>query len=1078
MPHEEEMDQAARDADSESKAKAGWLSGLSDFSIRYPVTICMVLISFLALGAVSMTKIPLVLFPDINGPFISVVVPYPNATPEQVQETIVKPLEETLGTIPHVTRMSSESTPNEGIVQLSFGWDQDIDFLRSEVRARVEQARKDLPSDVDTIFVQNFNTSDIPIIEGRISSGRNLRGAYDFLDLKIKKPLERVPGVAAVEIGGVERREIEISLRLDDLKLYRVDVGELFNRLDAANLNVSLGRVTDGSLRYGVITNGAVSSLEELRQFPVNATGLRLKDVANVDLKDPALNYGRHLNGDYAISLEIRKASDANTVKTVDRIMGKIDELNRDPSLQGVQVLVWHNSGREITKSLSGLLNAGLIGALLAIVVLYLFLRKIGATLAIGFAIPFSIVAAVGFLYLLGNTLNVLSMMGLMLSTGMLVDNAVVVLESIFRRLEKGEERVSAARNGTRDVLTAVLASTLTSVIIFVPLVFGKQSNLTVFLGHTGIAIIITLFCSLFISLTLIPLGVARFIRIDVSTKSVLQRKIELYLRKLGRFWKPSANGNGSSNGRFMKRYLRLMDWTLTHRVAVFFASLAILAGTFAAGSLLPDNTPEAQELRDLSIDYEFSESYHYAKIESDYVNPVEAFLFANKEAFKIRDVYSWYENNGAQTRLYFDTDRVGPGQLTEIRKQIAEGLPVIPGAEIRLGRQEGAQNENWFGVNIYGDDSDILQNLSAQARRKLLENPEFLEVHTDLDRGREEVQITLDRDLSKRYGISPESVAGVLGIVLRGQRVRGYRTSEGEVDIWVKLQPEDREDLADLKSMAVGSGPDGEEILMSQVASFNIVRTPGSIERENRQTYTGVFCNYGGAQRDKGQKVIEEVMKSLTYPQGYGWSFGFWTQRQDEENRDFVFNILLALFMVYFVMASLFESLTQPLAIMFSLLFASVGVVWFLLATNTPFNIMANIGVLILIGIVVNNGIVLLDHVNNLRRDGMARRQAILEGCRDRFRPILMTATTTVVGLMPLAVGDTSLFELRYFPMARTVMGGLIASTALTLVVLPTIYTLIDDLAIGAKKIWMSSAPGPRGQEGLPTETLVEEEG
>ncbi len=1049
--------------------KEGRLSRLADFSIRYPVSICMVLISFLVLGAVSIVKIPLVLLPDITEPFIVVVVPYPNATPEQVQETITKPLEEVLGTIPGITRMSSQATSDQGEVELTFNWDQDIDFLRSEIRARVEQARKDLPSDVDKIFVRNFSTNDIPIIEGRISSGRDLRGAYDFLDLKIKKPLERVPGVAEVEIGGVEQREIEVSLRLDDLKLYKVDVGALFDKLDSANLNVSLGNVTETGSRFGVITNGAVSSLDELANFPINERGLRLRDVADVEFRDPALNYGRHLNGDYAISLEIRKASDANTVDTVGRVMKEIEELNQDPSLQGIQVLVWHNSGKEITKSLSGLLNAGFIGALLAVVVLFLFLRKMGATLAIGFAIPFSVIAAVGFLYLLGSTLNVLSMMGLMLSTGMLVDNAVVVLESIFRRLEKGEERVSAARQGTNDVLTAVIASTLTSVIIFVPLVFGKRSNLTVFLGHTGVAIMITLLCSLFVSLTLIPLGVARFIRIDLDARSPFQRRIESFLRQIFRRGKrESAEGAVSKSWsvRWMDRYLRWMDWTLTHRVPVFFACLLLLVGTFAAGSLLPDTSPDAQELRDLSIDYEFSENYHYAKIERDYVDPVEQFLFANKERFKIKDVYSWYENNSAQTRLYFDTDRVELGELSEIRAEIAKDLPVIPGAEIQLRRQEGAQNDNWFGVNIYGEDSTVLQDLSAQARRKLLENPQFVEVHTALDRGHEEVQITLNREVAKRYGVSPESVAGVLGIVLRGQRVRGYRTSEGEIDIWVKLRPEDREDLADLKSMAVGSGPDGQEILMTQVADFNIVRTPGAIERENRQTYTGVWCNYGGDKRDDGMKAVTDVMKDLKYPPGYGWSFGFWTQRRGEENKDFIFNILLALFMVYFVMASLFESLTQPLAIMVSLLFASVGVIWFLLLTGTPFNIMANIGVLILIGIVVNNGIVLLDHINHLRNQGMARREAILEGCRDRLRPILMTATTTVVGLMPLALGDTSLFELRYFPMARTVMGGLIAATALTLVVLPTIYTIIDDLAAGMKRMWVRSGPAMANPE------------
>ena len=1037
----------------------GQLSRLSTFSIRYPVTICMVLLSFLVLGGVSMTKIPLVLFPNIDEPFISVRVPYPNATPEQIQQTIVKPLEEALGTIANIRRLQSNATSDSAWVGMAFEWGEDIQYLRSEVRAKAEQVRKDLPQDVDRILVESFNTNDIPIIQGRISSGRDLRGAYDFLDLKIKKPLEQVSGVAEVAISGVERRQVEINLRLDDIKLYQVDVGALFQKLDGANLNMSLGQVNDGGYRYQVITDGAVDSLERLRNFPVNALGLKLRDVAEVEFREPRVDFGRHLNGEYAISLEIKKASDANTVRTVDRVMERIARLNQDPSLQGIEVLVWHNSGKEITKSLSDLLNAGLLGALLAIVVLFLFLRNLKATLIIGFSIPFSIVAAVGFIYLMGDSLNVLSMMGLMLSTGMLVDNAVVVMESIFRRLELGDDRPTASRTGTREVVMAVVASTLTSIIIFVPLVFGKRTNLSIFLGHTGIAIMITLLCSLFISLTLIPLAVTHFIQIDVNRRWPGWARVGGWFGSLRqRRSDPAADPKAAGN--WIERYLKAMKWTLNHRPIVVSVSLVALAVSLGAFSKLPDSSPEAEELRDVSIAYEFSENYHYAKIEADFVNPVESYLFSNRQRFKIRDIYSYYGNNEAETRLYFDTDQLSPGELTQIRKEISEGLPVIAGAEIRLGGQEGGQNEHWISVNILGEAPAQLQELAGEARRRLLQDPTFAEVHTALDRGQEEVQITLDREKAKKYGVSPQSVAGVLGVIVRGRRIRSYRTPEGEVEIWVKLRPDDREDLNDLKSVIVGRGPNGQGLPISQVADFKIARTPGSIRRENRQTYTGIYTNYSGDKREEGIEKVTAVMNDLRYPFGYSWSYGFWTLRRGQENRDFIFNLLLALFMVYFVMASLFESLTHPLAIMLSLLFAFVGVTWFLMITGTPFNIMAMIGVMILIGIVVNNGIVLIDHVNNLRREGQPRTEAVLTACRDRFRPILMTATTTIVGLLPLGIGTASLFELRYFPMARTIMGGLMASTLLTLIVLPTVYTLLDDLGIALRKIWRAGGP------------------
>ncbi|MEE8586718.1 MAG: efflux RND transporter permease subunit, partial [Acidobacteriota bacterium] len=603
---------------------------LSQFSIRYPVTVCMLLITFLLLGAVSLTRIPLVLLPSINAPFIVVVAPYPNATPEQVLESITKPLEEALATIPQVRRINSRSDANQAVVVLEFNLGADVGWLRAEVREKVEQARGELPSDLRDILVQNFNTDDIPIIEGRISSGRDLRGAYDFLDLKIKRPLERIPGVADVRIDGVVRRQIDIQLRLDDIKRYRIDIDSLFRQLESANLNVSLGRVEDSGYRFGVLAEGNINSLQQLRRFPVNERGLLLEDIADIDLSNPGVTYGRHLNGEFAIGLTIRKSSDANTVETVDRVMATVEQLNQDPSLQGIEVLIWHNAGKEITGSLSGLLNAGTVGAALAVLVLFLFLRRLGATLAVGLSIPFSILAAVGFLYLMGNSLNVLSMMGLMLSTGMLVDNAVVVLESIYRHREKGVPRIEAAQRGAQSVVRAVVASTLTSVIIFVPLVFGRETILTLFLGHTGMAIIITLLCSLFISLTLIPLGLARFFQLKLP---------------------PAPQQKAPSSGRLLDGYSRFLDWSLHRPGRIVAAILLILASSAIPFQNIKDNSIDAQDMRDLSIEYEFSENYKYSRIEAEFIEPVEEYLQTNRSRFGIENVYSFYTNNEAATR-------------------------------------------------------------------------------------------------------------------------------------------------------------------------------------------------------------------------------------------------------------------------------------------------------------------------------------------------------------------------------------------------------------------------------------------
>jgi hydrophobic/amphiphilic exporter-1 (mainly G- bacteria), HAE1 family len=1055
----------------DAKADAG--ARLAAFSVRKPVTITMLAISITVMGLISIWKIPLVMLPSINFPGLFVSIPYPNATPEQILESITKPVEEVISTIPGIQRMSSFSGQDNSQVQIFFNWGQEIDLLRGELREKLERARADLPEDVDRIQIMNFSTEDIPILEATISAKRDLRNAYDFLDVKVKKPIERVPGVGEVELWGVQRQQLDIYLRLDDLKRYRVDVGSLFQRLDAANLNVSLGRVDEADLRYGAVSRGVITSVDDVSNFPVNDRGLLLSDVADIDFDNPVMNSGQHLNGEYSIGISIRKTSEANTVETVRKVHEVIEGFKQDPALEGIEMHVWHDAGKEITRGLSGLLDAGTVGAVLAVAVLFLFLRRVGASLMIGLAIPFSIISAIGFLYLAGNTLNMLSMMGLMLATGMLVDNAVVVLESIYQKLEKGQGREEAARNGTAEVTTAVVAATLTSIIIFVPLVFGANTSFSIWLGHAGRSIILALLCSLFISLTLIPVAIARFLDVNVGKRSPWQQKltgwIEPWILRAGRVVtrrQTDAPRSGFQKGWVYETYLRMVDWPLRHRFAVGL----LLVPAMVAGSIwllkthVPDNTPEAEEMSALRISYEFSENYHYAKIEHDFVGPVEKFLGDNKKRLRIKNFMSRYWNNGAWTQVYFDDETIRLEDMPDIRKQIADGLPVVAGAKIKPGMQEGAENQSFIAANIYGDDTRELTRIGNELKQRLLARKDFSEVFTELDQAQEEVQIRLNRALARKYSISPETVSGVLGIVVRARQVRGFRTPDGEVEMWVRMDPADLQNLDDLESIVVGAGPDGTPIELRQVAHFSIEKIPARIQREDRRSFTYVNAVYTGEKREEGQKIFTDVLNDYAYPEGYGWSFGFWTQRQQQENQEFVFNVLLALFMVYFVMASLFESLAHPFAIMLSLPFAIVGVALFLWATRSPFNVMGWIGSLVLIGIVVNNGIVLVDHINNLRRKGMPRPEAIREGCRERLRPIVMTAATTVVGLVPLAFGDQGFFDMKYFPMARTVMGGLMASTVLTLIVLPTYYSLMDDLSIWCRRVWQNSAaPAPR---------------
>ena len=1044
-------------------------SAIAGFSVRRPVTICMIFISILAFGLIATTRIPLKLLPDLEMPFLGVYVPYANSTPEQTLQAITKPLEEVLGTVPGINEMNSTAAEDYAVVEVNFDWGRDLGVMRAEIREKVELIRPDLPEDVRRIIVRNFNTDDIPILEGTIASNRDLRSSYDFLDLKIKKPIERLSGVAEVEMWGVNRKQLDIYLRFDDIGRYKVDVASLFRKLDAANSNLSLGKVNQAGERFEAITKGAIDSVEDVAKFPVNERGQLLEDIADIIYDQPITNSGQHLNGGYSVGFSVKKAAEANTVEVVRQVKQVIDDLKKDPGLEGVSTYVWHDSAKEITNSLSALLNAGLWGSFLAVGVLYLFLRRVTASLVVGLAIPVSVVVALGFLYFVGTTLNALSMLGLMLSTGMLVDNAVVVLESIYQKLEKGEDRETAARIGAGEVTTAVIAATMTSIIIFLPLIFGQDTQMSIMLGEAGLAIVFALLCSLFISLTLIPVAMAKWLTLDLSSQPKWQRRagevVSAGLLKLGRrFW---ANPGERTDGWVTQGYLRLVRWPLQRPLltGLVLAPAVFAVSVWVLQEVVPDNSPDAQELSGLMIQYEFSENYHYVKIEEDFVNPVEAFLEENRERFKITSYLSRYSNDSAFTRVYFDKERVTVDDMQEIREQIADGLPVIAGAEISPGKQ--GNDNNWIQANVYGDDPRRLAEIGQELKRRIQAHPDFGEAHTELDRAQQEVQIRLDRDLARKYGVSPQEVGGILGIVSRPRQMRGFRTDDGEVEIWMRMHPEDLEDLNDLKSVIVGSGPDGKPIELRQVASFEVEKIPARIRRQNRQTNTWLAAVYAGEKREEGRKEFSKIFNEYAFPAGYGWAYGFWTQQAQKENEEFMFNIMLALFMVFFVMAALFESVLQPFAIMFSLPFAVVGVAWFLLVTGTPFNEMAMIGMIVLVGIVVNNGIVLLDHINNLRRKGLPRSEAVIEGCRERLRPIVMTAATTIVGLIPLAFGDSGFFNMRYFPMARTVMGGLMASTVLTLVVLPTYYCLVDDLGRYFKRMWLTSDQRPEPAAG-----------
>ncbi len=1010
---------------------------LPRLAVTRPITTAMLLITVLVLGAMAINRLPLAYLPEVDVPFIGIEIPYPSSNPKEVEREIVKPVEEVLSTLSGVKTLNGTATSDMATFRLEFDWGEELDIVRMQVSEKMDQVKSELPPGIGEIVIFSFNTNDIPVVQARVSAqGVDLSESYDLIEARILNRIRRIPGVARVDLDGVAPREVRIDLILDRVKAHNVDVGALIENLQGASTNLVLGQIGDGGLRFSARSLGEFKSVAEIGELQINRQGLRLVDVAELAYEEPVYPHGRHLDLKFAIAVEVFKESTANTVDVVRQVLSVMEnDINSDPLLQGITLFVWENQADEITGGLNGLLKAGLIGGLLAVLSLYFFLRRLDSTIIVALSIPFSIIAACCVLFFMGKSLNILSMMGLMLAVGMLVDNAVVVLESIDRTHRVEKDREKAALIGARQVAVAVSASTLTTLIVFLPLIVGAKVELTTWLGEIGLAIAIAMGCSLFSSLTLIPLMSAHF----------LGRKRP----------KPVKSIEWMEN-----RYADMLAWTLGHRVK----TLGILIVIMAVG-LLPFFTGMVETPifsgtvnKRLFMRYEFSD-FTYKSEAEDAVDVIEAYLDQNRKRFAIGSIYSYYMENEAATVLNLAREDFTDEETKELREEIRDALPEIAGARVYFDNDtEDGGDSTYFAVKLFGQDTTTLERLGEEAMRRIETVEQVQDVRTSFRDSQGEIRVTVDREKAQRLGLTAQDIADIFSFTLGSMRLPRFNTGEREVETWLALRIEDRENLDDLKKIQIGGGENGPPFQLGDIATFEIVARPREIVRENRKVRVAVRGTYEGEDWEEGKEEIAGLMDSFDLPPGYSWSWGDRIIEQQDQDSQMAINFLLALVLVYLVMASLFESLTQPFAILFSIPFALPGVAWMLAATGTPFNLMGQIGILILMGIVVNNGIVLLDHTNHLRRSGMPRDEAIMQAGRDRLRPILMTAATTIIGLLPLALRGPNTAGIFYYPLARTVMGGLMSSAILTLLVLPFVSLGVEGVANWLRGIWRAS--------------------
>jgi hydrophobic/amphiphilic exporter-1 (mainly G- bacteria), HAE1 family len=1012
----------------------------TDFALRRPVTTLMTFAAVAVIGLMASRLLPLEQYPDVSFPFMGAGVPYPGSTPEETEELVTRPIEDALATLPGIEEMRSTSTDSEARFEIRFAWGTDINTAAFEVRTKLDAVRTQLPKTANRMWMWMASASDAPMLTVRFSADQDLSTQYDILDRYFKKPIERLDGVARVELAGVEAREVRILVDPGRLAAHGVDVRDLVRLLEKSNFSVGAGQITGHGERLSVRPLGEFRTLDEIRNLVISGN-VRVGDVASVDLVSPVITRRRHLDGRPAVGLDVFKSTQANVVEVVDQVLAVIERNKALPQMQGINVFVIDNQADSIKQSLADLTEAGLIGAALAFAVLFLFLRHWPTTLIVSAAVPLSLLVTLAVMYFTGLTINVMSMMGMMLAIGMLVDNAVVVTESVFRHRQLDPHNPQKATlAGVKEVGVATLAGTSTCVVVFLPILFGNNNEVSIWLTHAAIPICVAMIASLIIAQTLIPMVISRFAA-------------------------PPPIDARSWIARLQDRYTRALDWSIHHRRWTALALVLIVAltwGLLKISAMYPGKflkfDPGAQDAgTQVYLNYNLKGTHPIERVEAAVVT-IEKHFQAKADELGIKSVYSVYDATDARSVVILkDRDDGGP-RPPEFIEKAQEGLP-----EIIIGKpgfkwdDDGATGGQRFSVQLTGESSERLGELADEVARVLASTRGLENVRSEAREGDEEVQIVVNRQRAAALGLTSREVAQAVAAGMRGDRLREFRGTERELTLRLAFRESDRQTIDNLAEFPIYL-PNGTHVPLAAVSDFRIARGPRAIERIDRLTSVAVSGNVkSDVTLEAVGKEAEALLATYQLPPGYSWKLGKGFERQDENSQTMVFNLLLAIAMIYLVMAAVFESTVYPVSIITSIFLAIVGVIWLLFATRTTVTLMAFIGVQILIGVVVNIGIVLVAHINELRSSGMERMAAIVQAGRDRLRPILMTTLTASLGLLPLAAGDAQLAVggggPSYAPMARSIMGGLLAGAVMSLFVVPAFYVWIDNAAVRVKR-------------------------
>jgi HAE1 family hydrophobic/amphiphilic exporter-1 len=1026
---------------------------LSQLAVNRPIFTIMLTLIIIILGGIAFLRLPIDLMPDITFPSLSVSTNYGNASPEEMEELVTRPIEQSLAAVPGVESIESESSEGNSSVRISFNWGTNLDTASNDVRDRLDRVISTLPEEASRPVLYKFDLSATPILMIGVTSTMPPLRLRQLIDDQIQYRLERVPGVAAISVRGGLEREIHLNLDPDKIKALKVPLDQIINAIKASNLNLPAGSVTSGNKEIVIRTPGEYTSLKELENTVVLERGgstITLAQLARIDDSWTRITRHTRVNGVPGIMISINKQSGTNTVAVAKAALAEIDKINAD--LPQVSLVTINDSSVYIRRSINNVGMAAVFGGMLAILVLLVFLRNIRSTAIISTAIPVSVIATFGLLYFSGFTLNIMTLGGLALGVGMLLDNSIVVLENIYRLREKGMGRKEAAIEGSREVAAPIIAATVTTLVVFLPLIF-MQGMSGVMFKQLSYVVAFSIFCSMLTALTIVPVLSSKLLTLDQTGTDDKKRVRDKLYHTVGRFFVSLEN-----------RYKKLLHLALKHRMMTAVIAAGVLGLSLLLIPLIgTELMPETDE-GEVRINVEL-ETGTRLEITDARMKEIEAII--TRTVPEVKNMVSFTGGGGwgaAQSHTGFFRISLVPlaerkRSSEEIGNDLRKLLGNLPGTKVRvfsgstmMAFRALQSSAGRLEILIRGHDLEKAAKLAGQIK-KLIDSVEGVsDSNISRSTGTPEELVMVDRDKAAELGLNVQQIARMLQIVLSGSSAGVYRENGKEFSILMQVDDKDKESLDDVLNLTV-TNQQGQPIVLRNVVTVKPGLGAVEIERQDQERVTSINANVSG--RDMGS-IIREIRSKLggvAIPEDFAVVFGGDYEEQQKSFRELLLGFVLALILVYMVMASQYESLRDPFVVMFSVPFAIIGVVLILFLTGTTFNIQSYIGIIMLAGIVVNNAILLVDTMNLLRRrDGMEVHAAIEEAGRRRLRPILMTASTTLLGLLPMAIGLGEGGEAQA-PLARAVIGGMFSSTLITLVFVPVIYSVFEE-RLGKNKI------------------------